>query len=158
MYLNTLLHSMQHIRMLNKRVALNTVSRIFILNPPECGRNNMKMSFGSRVPHLPCTHWNFPNWWEAYPVLGAIDLRFGFRGSLFFDAELFNSFLAQLAWLPAEKSTDLNGATESAWTCNNLRPISELTPNFCWSCLHAPVPAFPHTLASQRLTKAFVTG
>lgn len=30
MYLNTLLHFMQHIQMLNKRIALNTaVSRIF---------------------------------------------------------------------------------------------------------------------------------
>lgn len=67
-----------------------------------------------------------------------------FWRSLFFDAELFNSFLAQLAWLPVEKSSDLNLVTESPWTRDNLRPISVLTPNFYSICLHAPIPASAH--------------
>lgn len=103
---------------------------------------------------LSCTLRNFPNWWEAYPVLGEIDLHCGFWRSLYFVAKLFNSFLAQLAWLPVEKSSDLNLVTESPWTCDNLRPISVLTPNFYSICLHAPI-QLPRTRslpdATQRL-------
>lgn len=105
---------------------------------------------------MSCSVRNFTNWWEAYSVLGGIDLHCGFWRSLFFDAEMFNSFLAQLAWLPVEKSSDLNLVTESPWTCDNLRPISVLTPNFYSICLHAP--SLPAHARFQAPHKGFCIG
>lgn len=81
----------------------------------------MKMSFGSGVPlskkkkkTCPVYAQELSQLMRSLSCFGCDRRAFWLPRSLFFDAGLFNSFLAQLAWLPSEKSSDLSAATESA--------------------------------------------